>query len=158
GGQGDVATVAILNELSMCARGLSDLAGSQRVLDEGGAMLRRLGQEQSVLYVRLLTNYGRLEMGRGDSSAAKKYYEQALALARDLRGARDPEYAEVLVEQSLAMSWEDDLSAAERLVGEAVDIYGITLPKQHPDRVYAQFVFGETVRVRGKLVEAAAIL
>ncbi|HKU17045.1 MAG TPA: tetratricopeptide repeat protein [Steroidobacteraceae bacterium] len=158
GGLGDAATVSVMNELATCLRVTSDLPGAERLLQEGDAILQRLGQEHSMLHVRLLLNRGRLALMRGATEAARQHSDEAVALARDLRGPRSPEFADALVERVFMLSWLDDLSGAERLAREALSIYSSTVPQQHPDRVFAQSLLGETLRVRGKLEEAFALL
>jgi eukaryotic-like serine/threonine-protein kinase len=158
-GTGDVGVAQVMTELAICKRALDDVPASQLLLDEAADMLRRLGQEQSMSYARIALNRGRLAIHRGNPDGAKRQYDEALALIRDLRGARDPELAAVLVEKAYALHWRDDeLPAAEQAAREATEIYSTALPRLHPDRVYAQTVLGEMLMFRNKLDEASRVL
>ncbi len=158
-GIGDVTTVDVITELATCKRALDDMLASQRLLDTGAAMLRRLGQEHSIAYARIVTNRGRLEIRRGNPDGAKRHYDEALSLTRDLLGPHDAEVADVLVAKALALHWQDnDVSAAEQTAREAVEIYNKAVPRLHPDRVYAQAALGEILVLRNKLDEASLLL
>jgi tetratricopeptide (TPR) repeat protein len=77
-------------------------------------------------------------------------------LAQELMGPGAVAVAEVLVEQTFALNWLNDIPGAERAARQAVDIYG-TLPKLHPDRVFALAALGEILRERRKFAEASSI-
>lgn len=156
GGAGDLATVRVMNELAVSTRESGDLAGSDRLLQNAVAVVHRLGEERSIPYLRILMSRGDLELKFGRPDAAKKYYDDSLALVRELTGPGAIALAEVLVEQASALSWLDDLPAAEQVARQAVDIYS-SLPKLYPDRVYAQAALGERLRERRKFAEASAI-
>jgi serine/threonine protein kinase/tetratricopeptide (TPR) repeat protein len=155
GPAGDVATARVMDYLAANMRMTSELPGTDLLLQEAAAMLRRLGEERSPLYGRVLLNRGRLELALGRAAAAMKYLDESLALARDLMGPRDVAVGEVLMERSAALNWLDDLPAAEQAAREAVDIYSSS-PKLHPDRLEAYMDLGEILRRRGKFAEASA--
>jgi serine/threonine protein kinase/TolA-binding protein len=155
-GEGDLATARTMNELAYMHRILGNLSASDRVLQQATAMLHRLGEERSLVYAQTLVNRGRVQLRSGRAEAARKYFDEALALRRELVGPRDPVVAEGLVDLSGALNWLDELPAAERAAREAVDIYSI-LPKLHPERAEAAAALGEILRQRRKFAEANAI-
>jgi tetratricopeptide (TPR) repeat protein len=155
GGGGDLATARAMTDLAVSTGQIGDLARMDRLLQEAAAVLHRLGKERSSPYLRVLTNRGRLEMRLGQPHAAKKYYEESLALARELVDPRDIAVAEVLVELALALNFLED-PAAEHTARQAVDIYS-TLPKLHPDRVYAEEMLAEVLREHRKFAEASSL-
>ena len=158
GGAGDEATADVMIDLAVSMRDDRDVLGSDAVLLKAADMLHRLHLENTTTYARILANRGRVQMKLGKPDAAQTYFDQSLVLMRELLGPRDPEVAALLVEQSSAYMWKDELVAAEATAREAVDIYATTLPKLHPDRTYAQVQWGEVLRFQGRLDEAAALL
>jgi serine/threonine protein kinase/tetratricopeptide (TPR) repeat protein len=157
GGAGDLATVRAMNELGLWSQEYGDLDSSERVLQEAGAILHRLGEQRSLLYSQVLQYRGGLELKLGRAAVAKKYLDEALALVRDLAGPRDASVAEVLSNQSSVYIWLDDLPAGERAARQAVDIYSSILPKLHPERVMAEAKLGTALRERRKFAEASAV-
>jgi tetratricopeptide (TPR) repeat protein len=97
-----------------------------------------------------------MKLGKPDASLV--YYNEALALFQDLLGPRDPATADVLIDQSSAFFWKDDLVAAEHNARAALEIYDETRPKLHPDRTLALAVLGDVLRIQGHLDEAFAML
>ncbi len=158
GGQGDTETAAVMVELGMTLRESGDVLASDGVLQEATNILQRLKQQHSLTYARVLSNRGRGLMKLGKPEAAQAYYKQALAMLQEFLGPRDPEVAALLVDQSSAFLWQDDLVAAERTARAAVGIYETSLNKLHPDRIYAQAHLGETLRLNGQLDEASVLL
>jgi eukaryotic-like serine/threonine-protein kinase len=157
GGSGDLATAHAMNELAILNRQTGDLHQSDRLLQEAVVLLHRLGEERSSLYQQVLLNRGRLELRAGRPDAAMKYFDESLALARELMGLRSIAVAETLLDQASAFNWLDELPAAEHAARQSVDIYSI-LPKLHPDRVEAEAGLGEFLRERRKFGEASTIL
>ncbi len=153
-GGGDAATADVMADLAVSMREDGDVLGSETVLAEATSILERLNQKRSTTYARVLANRGRAEMRLGKPDAARKYFDESLALRRELSGPRDPEVAEVLVELSGLFIWKDELGAAERAAREAVDIYTTARPKLHPDRVYAQVQLGEVLRQQKRMDES----
>jgi eukaryotic-like serine/threonine-protein kinase len=153
----DAPTAEVMAELAVAMRD-KDPIGSDRLSADATAILLRLGQERSRTYARVLANRGRVELKLGKLDAAQKYFDESIALLRDLLGPRDKEVASLLVEVSIAYLWKDDLAAAERASRESVDILTSALPKLHPDRVYAQAQLGEVLRLQGHTDEAFAVL
>ena len=155
---GDEATAVVLVELAVSMRDDRDVLGSDAVLIDAANMLQRLHLERSLTYAKMLANRGRVQMKLGKPDAARKFFDDSLALLRDLRGPRDTEVAALLVEESNAFMWQENLVAAEENARAAVDIYATTLPELHPDRVYAQAQWGEVLRFQGRLDEASVVL
>ena len=156
GGTGNVDSARLMTELAVSTRDISDLPGADRLLQQASAVLHRLGKERSNLYLRVLINRGRLEQRYGRPAAAKEYFDESLVLAQELMGPGTVAVAEVLVEQSFALNWLNDVPGAERAARQAIDIYG-TLPKLHPDRVFAVAALGEILREQHKFAEAASV-
>jgi serine/threonine protein kinase/tetratricopeptide (TPR) repeat protein len=156
GDAGDLPTARVMTELAVSVRAIGDLTGADSLLQKAAAILRRRGEQRSSVYARVLTNRGQVQMKLARPDAAMKYYDESLALARTLAGPDDLTVAEVLVEQVFALSWLDDLPAAEHVARQAVAMYS-TQPKLHPDRVYAEAALAEILRERSKFTEASLI-
>ncbi|HET9444782.1 MAG TPA: tetratricopeptide repeat protein, partial [Steroidobacteraceae bacterium] len=157
GGADDLDTARLMNELAPKVRWGGDLATADGLLQDAAAMLKRLGEERSYVYARVLMNRGRLEMRRANPEAAAKYADHSLALLRELRGPRDIAVAEALVDKAHALNWQENQSVAEEAARQAVDIYK-ALPQLHPDRLYAEGALAEILRERRKFAEADVIL
>ena len=108
-------------------------------------------------FERVLANRSRIELGRGSVTAAAGYLQQALALTIELRGPRDIEVAQLLSDQSNMLTWDDELPAAERAARASLEIYDATVPKLHPDRLYAQAGLAEILRLQHKYDEATLL-
>ncbi len=158
GGIGDQATANVMIELAVCMRDDGDALGADVLLVQAADILQRLHLQNTTIYARVLANRGRVQMKLGNLEAAQGYFDESLALMRDLLGPRDPEVAALLVEQSGVYLWKDDLVAAEAIARQAVDIYATTLPKLHPDRTYAEVQWGEALRFQGRWDEAAVVM
>ena len=155
---GDEAAADVLVELAVSMRDDRDVLGSDAVLVEAADMLHRLDLEHSITYARMLANRGRVQMKLGKPEAARKFFDQSLVLVKDLRGPRDTEVAALLVEESNALMWQDELVGAEDAARQAVDIYKTTLPELHPDRIYALAQWGEVLRYQRRFDEASVVL
>ena len=158
GGRDEVATAQVLHELAVATMEKGDLGGAQRLFSEGVAVLHRVGQDRSMLYAQLIANQGRLEMKFGRPDAAMRYFDEALALARELQGPRGNDVASFLMDKSVAFTWHDKLQQAEDAAREAVNIYSTIFPRLHPDRSMAQLKLGELLRQRHELQEASLLL
>lgn len=129
-------------------------------LDSGSALLeaqKLFVQDKMDLtddYSQLLQNLARLEHIRGHMDAAQKYFEQALALTRNLHGNNHLEVAAILLDISALLRWKDDWPAAERAAREGVAIHRSTTPEQHPDRAKGDYGLAEILLHVGKLNEA----
>jgi eukaryotic-like serine/threonine-protein kinase len=156
-GADDAATVEVMEELATCMREVGNIAGSKRVLADATAMLKRLGEERTMLHARLLTNRGRTEMKLGRPSEAMPYIDAALALARELQGSRGEDVAALLGNKAAALYWQDELQEAETAARAATEICA-SYPKLYPDRASVLSTFGEILRVRRKFDEASAVL
>jgi eukaryotic-like serine/threonine-protein kinase len=121
------------------------------------ALCERIGQQKTPIYATLLMNRGRLEHNSGDIMAARRSFEQSLALNRLVRGPNDHEVAVVLLELSLVFMWMDDTTAVERVTRQAVDIFRLTAPDLHPDRVLAETRLGEALLMQNRVDEASEL-
>jgi eukaryotic-like serine/threonine-protein kinase len=157
GGVPDAATAQVMAELAISTRD-KDPIGSERLLEDATAILHGLHEEHSKSYGLVLANRGRVELQLGRLDSAQKYFNESVTLLRDLLGPRDKEVAALLIEVSIVYLWKDDLVAAEKAARESVDIMTATLPKLHPDRVYAQLQLGEVLRLQNHTDEASALL
>ena len=156
GGADSVATAHALNDLAYLLREVSDVAGSDRLVEEAAAVLHRLGEEHSMLYAQVLANRARLEVRFGRYAVALQHSEEALALRRELVAPRDPAVAEGLLDRAYALNWLGDLPAAEHAARQAVDITS-SLPELHPDRIEAKASLGEILRQQLELAEASVL-
>jgi CHAT domain-containing protein/tetratricopeptide (TPR) repeat protein len=125
---------------------------AERLYDEGGGRLEAtLGQEHP-LYAAYLNNRGFLYRSIGNVTAAEADYRRSLELKRT-HGATGVSIASTL--RNLAhLIYPRDPREAERLLTEAVDIYG-TLPSAPPfDYSTVLLALARAQRDRGALADA----
>jgi serine/threonine protein kinase/tetratricopeptide (TPR) repeat protein len=146
-----------MSELAVTLRTLGDFDASSKVIREAMAVCEQIGQQKTPTYATLLLNRGRLEHQRGDIVGARRSFEQSLALNRQVRGPNDQEVAVVLLELSSVFMWMDDTPAVERVTRQAVDIFRITAPDLHPDRVLAETRLGEALLMQNRVDEASVL-
>jgi tetratricopeptide (TPR) repeat protein len=154
---GGLAAAEDMSELAVTLRTLGDFDDSGKVIREAMALCERIGQQKTPTYATLLLNRGRLEHQRGDIVGARRSFEQSLALNRQVRGPNDQEVAVVLLELSAALMWMDDTPAVERATRQAVDIFRLTAPPLHPDRVLAETRLGEVLLMQNRIDEASGL-
>jgi eukaryotic-like serine/threonine-protein kinase len=152
-----LAAAEDMSELAVTLRTLGDLEGSGKVLREAMALCEQFGQQQSPMYATLLMERGRIEFESGDVARARRSFEHSLALNRQVRGPNDHQVAVVLLELSLLFMWMDDTPAVERVTRQAVDIFRITAPDLHPDRVLAETRLGEALLMQNRIEEASVM-
>ncbi|WP_129776864.1 serine/threonine-protein kinase [Peristeroidobacter soli] len=146
-----------MSELAVTLRILGDMKGSARVIKEAMAICDRIGGQRTPTYATLLTNRGRVEFAGGDVTRSRQSFEQALALNRQVRGPNDQEVAVVLLDLSLVFMWMDDIPSVERVTRQAVDIFRLTAPDLHPDRVLAETRLGEALLMQNHINEAGVM-
>ncbi|MFC4311318.1 protein kinase [Steroidobacter flavus] len=146
-----------MSELAVTLRTLGDMNGSARVIKEAMELCDRIGSQRTPTYATLLTNRGRVEFASGDVTRSRQSFEQALALNRQVRGPNDQEVAVVLLDLSLVFMWMDDIPSVERVTRQAVDIFRLTAPDLHPDRVLAETRLGEALLMQNHINEAGVM-
>ncbi len=146
-----------MSELAVTLRTLGDMNGSARVIKEAMDLCQRIGGQRTPTYATLLTNRGRVEFHSGDVARSRQSFEQALALNRQVRGPNDQEVAVVLLDLSLVFMWMDDIPSVERVTRQAVDIFRLTAPDLHPDRVLAETRLGEALLMQNHINEAGVM-
>jgi eukaryotic-like serine/threonine-protein kinase len=154
---GGSAAAAAMAELAITLRQTDDLEGSDRLLKEAMAILHQRHEERSTTYATLLSNRAQVEISSGNMDLAQKYYEQSLALTRELLGPNAKEAADLLSAQSRLYMWGDNLRAAEKAAREAIDIFKLTVPELYPDRVLAQTILGEALYLQDRINEASLL-
>ena len=154
---GGLAAAEDMAELAATLRMLGDFDASTKVIREAMALCDQIDQQKTNTYATLLLNRGRLEHQRGDIVSARRSFEQSLALTRQVRGPNDQEVAVVLLELSTVFMWMDDTPAVERVTRQAVDIFRLTLPDLHPDRVLAETRLGEVLLMQYRFDEASGL-
>ena len=154
---GGLAGAEDMSELAVTLRQLGDLDGSRKVLREAMELCERIGQQRTPIYATLLLNRGRIEFHGGDMAGARRSFEQSLALNKQVRGPNDHEVGVVLLELSLVFMWMDDTPAVESATRKAVDIFRVTAPDLHPDRVLAETRLGEALLMQNRIDEASAL-
>lgn len=155
--QGGLAAAEDMSEQALTLLAIGDLEGSARVIQQAMALCEQLGQRRSPTYATLLTNQGRMQFQIGDIAAARDSFEQSLVLNREVRGLHDQEVAVVLLELSRVFMWTDDTESLEKVTRQAVDIFKLTAPDLHPDRVLAEARLGEALLIRGQVNEASVL-
>jgi tetratricopeptide (TPR) repeat protein len=99
-----------------------------------------------------------MELQRGNPDRAQEFLERSASLSIELFGPQHPDVASVLSNLMSIRLWKNDLAGAEKLAREAENIYRLSVPELHPDRVMAQYLLGDILARRGKTDEAATLL
>jgi tetratricopeptide (TPR) repeat protein len=133
-------------------------AESDREFQRAVAIYERSTSAMTKAHAYLMVNLGALEFNRGNLDKGESLLVKGLLLTRELRGRRHPDVAAALIDLSTIRSWRDDFDGAERAIAEAVSIYRESAPELHPDRVTAEFRFGEILLLKGRTEDAALLL
>jgi eukaryotic-like serine/threonine-protein kinase len=150
-------TASVLIELAMALQTIGDLPRADRVLKQALQLSKEHRAERSVTYAKLKLNLGRVQFLVGNLTEAQKHLEESLALSRELLGSRDAEVGSILMQLSSVLLWQDDLPAAERAIREAAEIFNVTRPAAHPDRVLAETQLAEILLLEDRIAEAAPL-
>lgn len=145
-------------DLSMALRSSGDLHGARETLVDAERAVKQHRLQGSAVYAKLLVNRGRVSMFESRIPAAQADFERSLQLYQTVLGTRRVEIAEVLSELAIALTWNDDLARAERSARAALEIFKLTVPSMHPDRVTTEVALADTLYLQGQLDEAASIL
>lgn len=153
------STLAItLTELALSLKELGRFDESEQAYNEAVGILQTSGEERTRETAELLTGLGQMEHQRGNLDLAQDYFEKSLALMREIAGPQSTEAAAVLSDLMGVRLWKNDLESAERMAREVVNIYRISVPELHPDRVMAEYLLGDILTRRGRTDEAGTIL
>jgi serine/threonine protein kinase len=147
-----------LTELAMTLVELGRFEDSERSFNEAVAILRKHGEERTPVAVDLLSGLGQMELQRGNPDRAQEFLERSASLSIELFGPQHPDVASVLSNLMSIRLWKNDLAGAEKLAREAENIYRLSVPELHPDRVMAQYLLGDILARRGKTDEAGKLL
>lgn len=146
-----------LAALAVAQREAARYEESDRTLAEALEVARRVSETPSEQYALLLVDLSRLEMLRGNVSAAQQHVESAYTVMKALRGRDDPKLGAILIDLSNVLVWANDLPQAERHAREAVRVYS-RMPETHPDRIYAEASLARVLTYQDRLSEAGPLL
>lgn len=158
---GPVDSIELADTLSFLGIALRDKGnfGESAVsFSESKQILGQLHQQKTERYAQLLADVGRLEHLQSNLDSAQKYYDDALALTKEIHGSNHREVAVILMELVTVFQWKGDWASAERAAREMTAIYRATTPELHPDRVKGDYVLGGVLLKSGKLTEAGNLV
>ncbi|MET0497543.1 MAG: tetratricopeptide repeat protein [Steroidobacteraceae bacterium] len=150
-------TGSVLTELAIAFYQDGKFEESDRAFHRAMEISERSVNSRPIAYARLLVDLGRMEFSRGNLDKGETYLTRGLKLTRELEGSRHPEVAAILNDLSSARAWHDDLEGAERAAQEAVSIYRESVHELHPDRVAADFQYGQVLFLEGRMNDADPI-
>jgi len=157
-GNNDARTFDILINLAISLRELGNFSDSAKTFEEAMDNLKLRHKQESTEYANLLKNIGRLEHARGQIEEARRHFQEGMVLSKKLYGSNHPEVAAFLWNLANLALWQQELGAAEQYSRQAVDIYHLTLPETHPDRINADSLLGQVLLAEGKTEEAGLTL
>ena len=156
-GENVAQTGSVLTELAIAFNQDGKFEESDRAFRRAMEISERSANSRTVTYARLLVDLGRMEFTRGNVDKGEAYLTRGLKLTRELEGSRHPEVAAILNDLSNARAWHDDLAGAERAAQEAVSIYRESVHERHPDRVMADFQYGQVLFLEGRMNDAGPL-
>lgn len=156
GGEAELLTATI--DLALALRIGGDFRGARAALVQGEQLAKHFGLQRSASYARLLLTRGRVEVDQSRISDARADFERSLRLYQDIVGGRSFEVAEVMSELCTVFIWTDESAHAERIAREAIEIFNVTAPPMHPDRVRTEGTLAEALYLQNQHDEAASIL
>jgi tetratricopeptide (TPR) repeat protein len=114
-----------------------------------------LGDTAKELKVKVLYWQGLYEKYRGRHTNAVRFFEQALEEGRKALGTRHSDVGNTLGMLGASYLALDDPAAAEPLFREASEIFRTSVSELNPNRVFAEYSFGELLRSQGRFNEAS---
>jgi DNA-binding winged helix-turn-helix (wHTH) protein/tetratricopeptide (TPR) repeat protein len=130
---------------------------AEAALAQASSIQAALGGTARELKGTVLHWQGAYERHRGRYSNAVHFFEQSLQEHRRVLGPRHSEVAVRLGMLAASYLALGNPAAAEPLLREAIAIHRRSEPELSPNRVMAEFMFGELLRAQRRLDEAAAI-
>ncbi len=157
-GKNSIKLASNLGDLGRAYFDKGNFTAADQALTEARTLLEKYHYEHSTEYLQTITDSGALENRLSHLHRAQEYYQKGLELTRQLYGNFHPETASMLMCLAQVMMWQSRYSDAEKFNREAVNIYHITLPNRHPDRVNADLSLGELLYHRGMMSEALSLV
>jgi len=115
-------------------------------------------QTNTKYYVEALNRYAELERRRSNITRSLHYHNLAVPAARRIYGITSPDYGGVLLTYGITLTWSGQITLAEDIAREAVNIYRAASPTSDPDRISAERFLGECLTRTGRLDEASTLL
>ncbi len=147
-----------LTELAITLKELGRFEESERSFNDAVSILQGLGEDRTPATAELLSGLGQMEIQQGNVEKAQEYFEKAAALMSENFGAQSTEVAAVLSDLMSVKLWQNDLESAEKMARQVVNIYRVSVPELHPDRVMAEYLLGDILTRRGRIDEAGNLL
>jgi non-specific serine/threonine protein kinase/serine/threonine-protein kinase len=147
-----------MSDLSMALRNNGDFRGARAILVSAEDIARDHGLYHSTGYARLILNRARIGLYEGRMPAAIADFERSLQLYKTIVGPRRIEIAEVMGDLSTALLWIDDVTQAEKVAREAIEIFDVTAPPLYPDRIASEATLAEALYMQNRLDESAVLL
>ena len=147
-----------LNDLGLLLRYKGDYNGSEQLLRESMAMLRRLLGDKHPEIAKSLHNLALVLELKGDLEGANSAFRQALAMQRELLGNVHPDVAITLNNLSWVINAQGDTARAVDTARESLDIYRKLFTGDNPDVARVMTVLGYLLTDRGDYSSAETYL
>jgi serine/threonine-protein kinase len=135
-----------------------ELDAAMKSLNEARVELEKSGRRDTTDYADIVLDLGRVEYERGDATQARHFIEEALPLLRSTYGAQHAEVGSALTSLGYVLQWQSEYGLMESVARQAVQIYRLSLPELHPDRLQAESLLAESLLNQGRIEEAAPLL
>jgi eukaryotic-like serine/threonine-protein kinase len=138
--------------------GRGDKITARELLDKGAAQLKRSGEQDPVVRVKLLDNLGAIYDALGASQQAKEMLEESIRLRETKLPWDDVALADTLSKLGVCEQSLSNFETARELHERALTIYRSKLPENDSRLALEQYHLGEVFRQLNRLPEAESSL
>jgi eukaryotic-like serine/threonine-protein kinase len=138
--------------------GRGDKITARELLDKGAQELKRSGEQDPVVRVRLLDSMGAIYNSLGLSQQAKEMLEESLRLRETKLPRDDVALADTLSKLGVCEQSLSNFEAARKLHERALNIYRSKLPKNDNRLALERYYLGQISRQQNRLPEAELAL
>ncbi|HEY2676817.1 MAG TPA: serine/threonine-protein kinase [Steroidobacteraceae bacterium] len=150
---------AALANLAQALTDAGHLVSADAYLQQAVALSQSGEGSQSAETADIVFQYGNfLLSAKSDPDRAKKLFDDALRIYRNIPGDQHLAIAATLSALAAAAVWSGDYMIAEQHQREALNLFRATVSRNHPDHAVALATLGHILAQRGKYTEAEQTL
>jgi Tetratricopeptide repeat len=149
-----------LVDVSQAQRLIKDFAGAQKTLQSALGILAGLikTKEQEQLYVESMEKEASLLVSLGQAAQGEEAYKKTIGYAKGKLGDTHPVYVRSLDSLGFFYLGAQKLTLADSLLKTSLDIRKKAPGEKHPDYAWSQTNYAKILSIKGKPVDAEAML